>query len=78
MDIQLPVLDGYDATRQALPGLAAISIIAVSSFAMIWDEEKARAAGWLEGLRSDWGLTRGVLRISRWKTVQAKHMGRTE
>ena len=36
MDIQLPVLDGYDATRQikALPGLAAIPIIAVSSFAM--------------------------------------------
>jgi two-component system, cell cycle response regulator DivK len=45
MDIQLPVLDGYDATRQALPGLAAIPIIAVSSFAMKGDEEKARAAG---------------------------------
>ena len=44
MDIQLPVLDGYDATRQikALPGLAAIPIIAVSSFAMKGDEEKAR------------------------------------
>jgi hypothetical protein len=27
MDIQLPVLDGYDATRQALPGLAAIPIM---------------------------------------------------
>jgi CheY-like chemotaxis protein len=41
------VLDGYDATRQikALPGLAAIPIIAVSSFAMKGDEEKARAAG---------------------------------
>jgi two-component system, cell cycle response regulator DivK len=47
MDIQLPVIDGYDATRQikALPGLAAIPIIAVSSFAMKGDEEKARAAG---------------------------------
>jgi two-component system cell cycle response regulator DivK len=47
MDIQLPVLDGYDATRQikALPGHAATSIIAVSSFAMKGDEEKARASG---------------------------------
>jgi len=47
MDIQLPVLDGYDATWQikALPGLAAIPIIAVSSFAMKGDEEKARASG---------------------------------
>jgi two-component system cell cycle response regulator DivK len=47
MDIQLPVLDGYDATRQikALPCLAATPIIAVSSFAMKGDEEKARASG---------------------------------
>jgi two-component system, cell cycle response regulator DivK len=47
MDIQLPVLDGYDATRQikADPGLKATPIIAVSSFAMKGDEEKARAAG---------------------------------
>ena len=47
MDIQLPVLDGYDATLQikALPGLVAIPIIAVSSFAMKGDEEKARASG---------------------------------
>jgi two-component system cell cycle response regulator DivK len=47
MDIQLPVLDGYDATRQikASPDLKATPIIAVSSFAMKGDEEKARAAG---------------------------------
>ena len=47
MDIQLPVLDGYDATRQikADPRLAATPVIAVSSFAMKGDEEKARAAG---------------------------------
>ena len=47
MDIQMPVLDGYEATRQikADPALTATPIIAVSSFAMKGDEEKARAAG---------------------------------
>jgi two-component system cell cycle response regulator DivK len=47
MDIQLPVLDGYEAARQikATPRLAATPIIAVSSFAMKGDEEKARSAG---------------------------------
>ena len=47
MDIQLPVLDGYEATRQikADRNLKAIPIIAVSSFAMKGDEEKARASG---------------------------------
>jgi two-component system, cell cycle response regulator DivK len=47
MDIQLPVLDGYEAIRQirAAEGMEAIPIIAVSSFAMKGDEEKARAAG---------------------------------
>jgi two-component system cell cycle response regulator DivK len=47
MDIQLPVLDGYEATRQIKtdPNLAATPIIAVSSIAMKGDEEKARAAG---------------------------------
>jgi two-component system, cell cycle response regulator DivK len=47
MDIQLPVLDGYDATRQikSNPDLKTTPIIAVSSFAMKGDEEKARTAG---------------------------------
>lgn len=47
MDIQMPVMDGYEATRQikADPDLRAIPIIAVSSFAMKGDEDKARAAG---------------------------------
>lgn len=47
MDIQMPVLDGYAATREikADPGLNSIPIVAVSSFAMRGDEEKARAAG---------------------------------
>jgi two-component system cell cycle response regulator DivK len=47
MDVQMPILDGYKATRQikADPALKATPIIAVSSFAMKGDEEKARAAG---------------------------------
>jgi two-component system cell cycle response regulator DivK len=47
MDIQLPVMDGYEATRQikADPNLKATPVIAVSSFAMKGDEEKARASG---------------------------------
>jgi two-component system, cell cycle response regulator DivK len=47
MDIQLPLVDGYDVTQQirAMPDLAATPIIAVSSFAMKGDEEKARASG---------------------------------
>jgi two-component system, cell cycle response regulator DivK len=47
MDIQMPLLDGYEATRQikADPTLKATPVIAVSSFAMKGDEEKARTAG---------------------------------
>ena len=47
MDIQLPILDGYETTRQikADPDLKAIPIIAVISFAMKGDEDKARASG---------------------------------
>ena len=47
MDIQLPVLDGYEATRRikAIPALSEIPIIAVTSHALSDDERKARAAG---------------------------------
>src|SRR5260370_1352369 len=47
MDIQLPVLDGYEATRRikADPALRAIPVIVVTSYALSGDENKARAAG---------------------------------
>ena len=47
MDIQLPGLDGYEATRRikANPELRQIPIIAVTSYALSGDEAKARAAG---------------------------------
>jgi two-component system cell cycle response regulator DivK len=47
MDIQLPVMDGYEATRRikSNPTLKAVPIIAVTSYALSGDEGKARAAG---------------------------------
>jgi two-component system cell cycle response regulator DivK len=47
MDIQLPIMDGYTATRQikADPAMRSIPIIAVTSYALSGEEKKARAAG---------------------------------
>jgi two-component system cell cycle response regulator DivK len=47
MDIQLPIVDGYEATRRikSIPALRQIPIIAVTSYALSGDEAKARAAG---------------------------------
>jgi two-component system cell cycle response regulator DivK len=47
MDIQLPIMDGYEATRRikANPALKSIPVIAVTSYALSGDEQKARDAG---------------------------------
>jgi two-component system, cell cycle response regulator DivK len=47
MDIQLPVMDGYEATRRirSNPELKSIPIIAVTSYALAGDEAKALAVG---------------------------------
>ena len=47
MDMSLPVIDGWEATRRikANDDLKAIPVIAVTAHAMQGDEEKARAAG---------------------------------
>lgn len=47
MDIQLPDVDGLTLTRRlkADPATAHIPVIALTAYAMVGDEEKARAAG---------------------------------
>jgi len=46
MDIQLPIMDGYEATRRVkADSLRAIPIIAVTSYTLSGEGQKARAAG---------------------------------
>jgi len=47
MDIQLPEMDGYEATKRirATEETKDIPIIAVTSYAMVGDKEKILAAG---------------------------------
>lgn len=47
MDLSLPIIDGWEATRQlkADPATARIPIVAVTAHAMAGDEQRARASG---------------------------------
>jgi len=47
MDIQLPEMDGYEATRRikSTSDISHIPIVAITSYAMAGDPEKALAAG---------------------------------
>ena len=47
MDMSLPVMDGWEATRRvkADPQTARIPVIALTAHAMVQDKEKALAAG---------------------------------
>ena len=47
MDLSLPVIDGWEATRQikANPAMQSIPVIALTAHAMAGDEQKALEAG---------------------------------
>ncbi|MGH6891191.1 MAG: response regulator [Dongiaceae bacterium] len=45
MDIQMPEMDGYEATRQIKASMRDIPIIVITSYALSGDADKAMAAG---------------------------------
>jgi CheY-like chemotaxis protein len=71
MDLSLPRLDGWEATRRlkADPGLAKTPVVALSAHAMRGDEERARAAG------CDDFLTKPIDE-DRLFATSARHLGR--
>lgn len=50
MDLQIPNLDGYEATRRlkADPGTAGIPVVAVTAYALSEDEKRTRAEGFAD------------------------------
>ncbi|HEX6035377.1 MAG TPA: response regulator [Anaerolineales bacterium] len=45
MDISLPVMDGYEATRKIRQTFPSLPVIGLSAHAMQGDDEKAKTAG---------------------------------
>jgi two-component system cell cycle response regulator DivK len=72
MDIQLPVLDGYEATRRikADPALLAIPIIVVTSYALSGDEDKARAAGCDDYVPKPYSPRELLVKIRKWLPLE--------
>ncbi len=68
MDCQMPVMDGYEATRaiRAEPALRALPIIAMTANAMAGDREKALAAGMNDHIAKPLDVGGMFATIARW------------
>ncbi|PTS76305.1 hypothetical protein DBR07_12815 [Aeromonas sp. HMWF036] len=70
MDCQMPVMDGYTATRliRADPALARIPIIAMTASTMAGDKEKALAAGMNDHIAKPLNMPLLLATLSHWIT----------
>jgi PAS domain S-box-containing protein len=70
MDCQMPVMDGYEATRaiRSNPLFKDIPIIAMTANAMVGDREKAIAAGMNDHISKPISVTAMFATLARWVT----------
>jgi len=68
MDIQMPVMDGYEATRRmrAIPELAAVPIIALTARAMKGEERKTLEEGYSDYLAKPVSPSEVLKKVEEW------------
>lgn len=78
MDIKMPVMDGYEATRlikQIRPGLP---VIAITAFGLVDDDRKALAAGCDDYLAKPFQVNSLLAKVGQWLAVAHQNHEKTE
>lgn len=77
MDVQMPVMNGYDATRRiresGLPRFRSVPILAMTAHAMHGDEERSFAAGMNAHLTKPIDVRELVFSLSRWGSAARRN-----
>ena len=78
MDLQMPVMDGYEAASRLKkdPELSAIPLVAVTAYAMVGDRERIMAAGFDGYMTKPIDPTVFVRELERYLTPSAPGLSR--
>jgi CheY-like chemotaxis protein len=74
MDLQMPIMDGYEASRQIRESNQNIPIIAITANAMKEDVEKTKAAGMNEHLNKPIDIEKLYATLLKYISVKIEHV----